>query len=715
MRRNVLAGLLLSAVSLMSSPSAAAAQTLQGATAIAYPQTKRVPLVETQFGVPVADPYRWLENDVRNDPEVKAWVDAQNRVTDAFLASLPARKALQQRLAELLNYERYSGILKKGGRYFYSRNSGLQNQSVLYVRDRLDGAERVLIDPNPWSKDGATALAEWQPNDQGTKLLYAVQDGGTDWRTLRVRDIATGQDTADGIKWSKFSDLTWAKDGRGFYYARYAEPAKGQQYQGSSRNQKIYFHRLGTPQSADRLIYSTPRQPGLYHGTSLSDDGKRLIITSSETGIGYQVVVIDVARPAAKARVLVPGFDDNYYYAGSVGPVLYFVTNKGAPKQKMVAIDASAKAPRQKTVVPESEATLEGADIIGGRIAARYMADVKSEVRILGLDGSLVRKVDLPGIGAVIGFAGENDDPETFFAFTSFNRPTTVYRYNVKDGEESVWAAPKVPFNPDDYSVEQRFYASKDGTRVPMFIVRKKGVTGPAPTLLYAYGGFDIAIPPSFSATRIAWLEKGGVYVSANIRGGSEYGRAWHDAGRLANKQNVFDDFIAAAEYLKANGIASPKGLAIDGASNGGLLIGAVVNQRPDLFDAAHPAVGVMDMLRFDRFTEGHSWVGDYGSPGKEADFRTLIGYSPYHNIKTGVHYPPILATTADTDDRVVPGHSFKYIAAMQAADPNGAPHLIRIETRAGHGSRKPIAKIIEETADVYDFLGHFTGLDQPH
>ena len=701
------------AVALLSIAAPAKAQGAPNALGIAYPLTRRVPIVETQFGVPVADPYRWLENDVRTDPEVKDWVDAENRVTDGFLATLPARAALRSRLTELLNYERYTGIQKKGGHYFYARNSGLQNQAVLYVRDRIDGPERVLIDPNSWSKDGATALAEWQPNEQGTKLLYAIQDGGTDWRTLKVRDIATSKDSRDEIKWSKFTDLTWAKDGRGFYYARYAAPAPGQKYQGSSRNQKIYFHKLGTAQSADRLIYSTPRQPGLYHSTSPTEDGKRLVILSTETGVGYQVSVIDLGRPSAKARILVPNFDDNYSFVGSVGPDLFFVTNKGAPKQKIVSIDASARTPAQETIVPESEATLEGADIIGGRIAARYMADVKSEVRIFGLDGSLVRKVDLPSIGAVLGFAGENDDPETFFAFTSFNRPTTVYRYNVKSGAESVWAAPKVPFNPDDYSVEQRFYASKDGTRVPMFIVRKKGMTRPAPTLLYAYGGFDIATPPSFSAMRIAWLEKGGVYVSANIRGGSEYGTAWHDAGRLANKQNVFDDFIAAGEYLKANGITSPHGLAIEGVSNGGLLIGAVVDQRPDLFDAAHPAVGVMDMLRFDRFTEGHSWVGDYGFPGKEADFRTLLAYSPYHNIKPGVHYPPILATTADTDDRVVPGHSFKYISAMQAADPNGAPHLIRIETRAGHGSGKPTAKVIEETADVYAFLGHFTGLDQ--
>ncbi|HEY8591750.1 MAG TPA: prolyl oligopeptidase family serine peptidase [Sphingomicrobium sp.] len=701
---------LLATSALMSSP-VPAQPAAAAATQVAYPDTRRVDLVETQFGTRIADPYRWLENDVRTDKEVADWVSRQNAVTSAFLARLPGREVLKARLTELYNYERYAGIQKKGERLFYARNSGLQNQAVLYVRDGANGQERQLIDPNGWSADGATALAEWNANDQGTKLLYAVQDGGTDWRTLMVLDVASGKDDADEIKWAKFTDLTWAKDGRGFYYARYAEPAAGQQYQGSSKDQQIYFHRLGTKQSADRLVYSTPAQPGLYHGTAVSDDGKRLIITSSETGVGYQVAVVDLAKPGSKPRVLVPTLTDNYYYVGSVGPVIYLATNKGAPKQKIVSIDTSAAKPVQKTVVPESEATLQGADVVGGRIAARYLADVKSEVRILNLDGSLVRNVDLPGIGSVLGFSGDDDDPETFFAFTSFNRPTTLYRYNVVTGAESIWAQPKLMFNPEDYSVEQRFFASKDGTRVPMFIVKKKSVTGPAPTLLYGYGGFDISMPPSFSSSRLAWLEKGGVYVLANIRGGGEYGKAWHDAGRLDKKQNVFDDFIAAGEYLKAQGITSPKGLSIEGGSNGGLLVGAVVNQRPDLFDAAHPAVGVMDMLRFDRFTEGHSWVDDYGYPNKEADFKTLLAYSPYHNIKTGVHYPPVLVTTADTDDRVVPGHSFKYAAALQAADPKGAPHLIRIETRAGHGSGKPTSKVIEEAADVMAFLGYFTGL----
>ncbi|HEX2803994.1 MAG TPA: prolyl oligopeptidase family serine peptidase [Sphingomicrobium sp.] len=680
---------------------------------MAYPETRRIDLVEDHFGVKVADPYRWLENDVRSDSEVRAWVDAQNRATDAYLATLPGRDALKARLTQLYDYERFWVPVKKGGRYFYTRNSGLQNQSVLFVRDTLEGEGRVLIDPNTWSADGATALAEWKPNDQGTKLLYAVQDGGTDWRTLKVRDVTTGEDLPDTIKWAKFTDLTWAKDGSGFYYSRYPEPAAGTAYQTSSRDQTIHFHKLGTAQSEDRLVFAMPDHPELYHGTGITEDGKWLVVSSSESGNEYQVALIDLSRPGSKPRVIVPEFKDIYGFVGSKGSTLYFITNKDAPKLRIVAFDLAQAQLAAKTVVPEAEATLDTAKLAGGRLIVTYLADAKSEVRVHELDGSLVRTIDLPGIGTAGAFTGEADDPETFYAFMSFNRPTTIYRYNVATGESSAWATPRVAFNPEDYSVEQRFYASKDGTRVPMFIVRKKIVTGPAPTLLYAYGGFNIAMTPSFSSSRLAWLEKGGVYVLANIRGGSEYGKAWHDAGRLANKQNVFDDFIAAGEYLKANGITSPKGLAIEGGSNGGLLVGAVVNQRPDLFDAAHPAVGVMDMLRFDRFTEGHSWVDDYGYPDKEADFKTLLAYSPYHNIKPGVHYPPLLATTADTDDRVVPGHSFKYIAALQAADPNGAPHLIRIETRAGHGSGKPTAKIIEEAADVYAFLAHFTGLGE--
>jgi prolyl oligopeptidase len=721
MRRSLLVVLLLASgcavnppppPAIAAAPPAPPVEAAPAQPAIVYPQTRRMDLVETQFGVPVADPYRWLENDVRTDIEVKAWVDAQNKVANAFLSTLSSRKALEQRLTQLFDYERFAVPEKKGGGYFYTHNSGLQNQAVLFVRDSVDGEGRVLIDPNPWSKDGATALAEWEPNEQGTKLLYAIQDGGTDWRTLKVRDVKSGEDMADEIKWVKESNISWAKDGSGFYYSRFPEP-KGEIYRALNENHEVYFHKVGTAQSADRLVFATPQRPELEHFAQVSDDGRWLIVNSSSgTDPRYQVTLIDPRRPAAKPRVLIPGFENNWGYIGNRGSTFYFVTDEGAPRQKIVSLDIAQVLPKPKTIVAEDAATLEGARLVGGKLIASYLADAKIEVRVHDLDGALARTVELPGIGTAEGFGGKFEDPETFFAFTSFNRPTTIYRYDVKSGQESLWEAPKLAFNPDDYSVEQRFYASKDGTRVPMFIVKKKTVTGPAPTLLYAYGGFNISLTPSYSSTRLAWLEKGGVYAVANLRGGGEYGKAWHDAGRLAHKQNVFDDFIAAGEYLKANAISTPKGLAIQGGSNGGLLIGAVVNQRPELFDAANPEVGVMDMLRFDKFTAGRYWVDDYGYPSKEADFRTLLAYSPYHNIKPGVHYPPVLATTADTDDRVVPGHSFKYIAAMQAADPNGEPHLIRIETRAGHGSGKPTTKIIEESADIMAFLGHFTGLD---
>ena len=690
-----------------------AAQPAASAATIAYPPTKRVDLVETEFGTPVADPYRWLENDVRNDPQVRAWVDAQNGVTNAFLARLPGRAALEKRITELYDYERFAAPEKKGGHYFYTHNTGLQNQAVLFVRDSADGAGRVLIDPNPWSKDGATALAEWEPNEQGTKLLYAIQDGGTDWRTLKVRNVTTGKDLADEVKWVKFSNLSWAKDGSGFYYSRFPAPKSDATYQSLNEHQNIYFHKLGTKQAADRLVFSTPKRPDLNNSGQVSDDGRWLIVySSSGTDSRFEINLVDLKNPKAKPRVLIPGFDNNWGYIGNRGSTFYFVTDKGAPRQKIVSLNVAAAKPVPRTIVAEDAATLDSVSLVGGKLIANYLADAKTEVRVHTLTGTLVRKVELPGIGTAAGFNGRFEDPETFFAFTSFNRPTTVYRYDAATGQASVWAAPKLKFNPDDYAVEQRFYASKDGTRVPMFVIRKKTVTGPAPTLLYGYGGFDISLTPAFSATRLAWLEKGGVYAVANLRGGGEYGKSWHDAGRLTHKQNVFDDFIAAGEYLKGQGITAPHGLAINGGSNGGLLIGAVVNQRPDLFDAASPAVGVMDMLRFDRFTAGRYWVDDYGYPNKEADFKTLLAYSPYHNLKPGVHYPPLLATTADTDDRVVPGHSFKYISELQAADPNGAPHLIRIETRAGHGSGKPTAKIIEEAADVYAFLAYFTGLD---
>ncbi|HUG45381.1 MAG TPA: prolyl oligopeptidase family serine peptidase [Sphingomicrobium sp.] len=707
---------------LCTSPALAAAPETQtraspaGAQALAYPETRRGEVIDEQFGRQVADPYRWLETDVRNDPQVRAWVSAQNEVTDAFLAGLPEREAFKQRITELYDYERFGIPDKEAGRYFYTRNDGLQNQSVLYVRDSLAGEPRTLIDPNTWSEDGATALGGWVASEQGDRLLYAVQEGGTDWRTVKVLDVATAKPLADEVKWVKYSSLVWAKDGSGFFYSRFPEPEEGAAFQSLTKNHQVYFHRLGTAQADDRMVFATPDRPGLGHVVEVSDDGGWLIVySSSGTDDRYEVSLIDL-RAQAKPRVLIPGFDNNWSYIGNRGSTFYFITDAEAPRQKVVSLDIAQPSPAPTSVVAEGKATLTGADLVGGRIIASYLEDAKSEVRVHSLQGVLERQIPLPGIGTASGFDGEFSDPETFFSFTSFNRPTTIYRYDTSTGEVAVWEEPKVAFNPEDFSVSQVFYTSKDGTRVPMFIVRKAGSTGPAPTLLYGYGGFDISVTPTFSPTRMAWLEKGGVYAVANIRGGGEYGKEWHEAGRLANKQNVFDDFIAAGEYLKASGIATPDGLAIEGRSNGGLLVGAVVNQRPDLIDAAHAAVGVMDMLRFDRFTAGRYWVDDYGYPNKEGDFRTLLAYSPYHNIRPGTDYPPVLVTTADTDDRVVPGHSFKYVSALQAANPDGhlnpvRPHLIRIETRAGHGSGKPTSKIIEEAADVYAFLARFTGL----
>ena len=693
-------------------PSANPAGTMMTAP-IAYPPTRRQDLVEDHFGIAVADPYRWLENDVRNDKEVADWVAAQNRVTNAYLATLPGREAFRTRIKQLFDYERFSPPVKKGGRYFYMRNSGLQNQSVLYVRDRLDGEGRVLIDPNGWSKDGATALSEWSPSEDGRFILYAIQDGGTDWRTARVLDVATGKDTGDSVHGMKFAlSASWAKDGSGFFYARYPDPPADARFQALNENHRIYFHKLGTPESADTLVYATPDHPRWSHYGHVTEDGRWLVITTSEgTDDRYQITLIDLTDPRRTPRTLVAGLDNSWNFVGNVGTRFYWTTNKDAPRERIVTMDVAQPQPQPVELVAQDKATLQGAGIVGGRLIASYLVDARTELRRFTLDGRPDGVVPLPGIGSA-GFSGASqDDPEAFVSFTSFNTPAAIYRYDVATGKMTPWAQPKLLFNPADYKVEQRFYASKDGTRVPMFVVRKATTTGPAPTLLWGYGGFNIAYGPSFSAARLAWLEQGGVFVLANIRGGGEYGKAWHDGGRLANKQNVFDDFIAAGEYLIAQGITGKDQLAIQGGSNGGLLMGAVVNQRPDLFAAALPAVGVMDMTRFDRFTAGRYWVDDYGYPSKEADFKRLYAYSPYHNIKGGRTYPAILVTTADTDDRVVPGHSFKYTAALQAADIGPRPHLIRIETRAGHGAGKPTDKIIEETSDLWAFAAKWTGL----
>jgi prolyl oligopeptidase len=698
-------------------PLAAAALAQPALAPIAYPATTRGDVVEEQFGVAVADPYRWLENDVRQDPAVRAWVTAQNEVSGRFLSRLPARAAFRARMTEMYDYERFGIPEKAGARYFYTRNDGLQNQSVLYVREGLNGAPRVLIDPNGWSQDGATALAEWDPSEDGSHLLYSIQDGGTDWRTVRVLDVATGQPTGDEVRWVKFSNLDWAKDGSGFFYSRFPEPAAAAQFQSTNENHVIYFHRLGTPQSVDRLVYATPDRPRLSNNGEVSEDGRWLIVTSSEgTDARHEITLIDLTQASAQPRRLIAGFEHEWSYIGNQGTTFYWRTNEGAPRQRIVATDVGRPALRIREIVPEDRATLEDASIVGRQLIAQYLVDAKSEVRTFSLAGARSGVIRLQGIGSVGGFRGDMSSSETFYSFASFNRPGAIFRYDSATGRISTFAEPVLRFDPSRYEVRQVFYHSRDGTRVPMFLVHRRDLdlTRPQPTLLYAYGGFNASELPRYQPKWATWVDMGGVLAVANLRGGGEYGEAWHDAGRRANKQNGFDDFIAAAEYLIAQRITTSRQLAIEGRSNGGLLIGAVVNQRPELFAAALPTVGVMDMLRFDRFTAGRYWVDDYGYPNREADFRVLRAYSPYHNIRSGVHYPPMLATTADTDDRVVPGHSFKYISAMQAADPNGAPHLIRIETRAGHGSGKPTDKQIEEYSDMYAFIAHFTGLGVP-
>lgn len=698
-------------IALIATPGAAQSVTPD------YPATRATDTSETLFGEAIADPYRWLENDVRTDPQVAQWVEAQNTVTDAYLETLPGTAWFKERLAELIDYERFGIPNKAGDRYFYSYNSGLMNQAQYFVRDGWDGEARLLLDPNQWSADNATALADTAPSKSGRYLAYAIQDGGSDWRTIKLLDVDTGEELSDEIEWAKFTGISWIGD-EGFFYSRFPETGEGQDFQSLNYNQKVYFHRLGTPQSADELVYETPDAKEQGHGVGVSDDGRwAFIYSSTGTDDRNELRVIELTERASQgwaARPLITGFDNSWSPIASVGDTVYFQTNKDAPRYRIVRADLTADTLEWEEVVPQSDQPISGASIIGDRLVVEYMKDASSRAVYFDLDGKQTGALDLPGIGSVGGLNGEPGDSETFYSFTSFNQPGAIYRLDVETGERTVFAEPEVAFEPEDYRVEQVFYPSKDGTRVPMFIVRHKDSTGPSPTLLYAYGGFNISLTPGFSPTRLAWLEAGGTFALANIRGGGEYGKEWHDGGRLNNKQNVFDDFIAAGEYLKANGYTGPDGLAIQGGSNGGLLVGAVVNQRPDLFDAGNAAVGVMDMLRFDRWTAGRYWVDDYGYPDREADFRVLRSYSPLHNIRSGVDYPALLVTTADTDDRVVPGHSFKYTAALQAAELGEEPQLIRIETRAGHGSGKPTDKIIDEYGDILAFLAHHTGLEVP-
>ncbi len=705
------------------SPADAAAQTIR------YPETKKVDVVDDYHGTRVADPYRWLEDT--NAPETQAWISAQNALTFGYLATIPEREAIRARLTELWNYPRHGTPYREGGKIFFFKNDGLQNQSVLYVQESLDGEARVLLDPNKLSEDGTVALSTTAVSPDGRYLAYGVSSGGSDWQEFHVRDIATGRDLPDRIQWVKFSGATWTKDGKGFFYSRYDEPKEGDALLVANRNQKLYYHVVGTPQAEDRLIYERPDQPEWSFGTDLTHDGRYLIVyVFHGTDERERIYVMDLGDPMAPdldapITPVLDEFDASYSViavlppadGSGAAPTVYVHTDNGAPRGRIVAFPLDDPSPAKwRTIVPEGDDAMQWASYIGGRLVVGYLADASSRVRFYALDGAALGELALPGIGSVGGFSGRPEDTEVFYSFTSFAQPTTIYRYDLEKGEGSVFHAPEVAFDPSLYETKQVFYTSKDGTRVPMFITHRKGIKldGSNPTYLYGYGGFNIPMTPSFSVANLVWLEMGGVYAMPNLRGGGEYGREWHQAGTKERKQNVFDDFIAAAEYLIREGYTSPSKLAIGGGSNGGLLVGAVMHQRPDLFAVAHPAVGVMDMLRFHKFTIGWAWVSDYGSSEDPAMFPYLYAYSPYHNLKPGVCYPATLVTTGDHDDRVVPGHSFKFAARLQESQSCARPTLIRIETRAGHGAGKPTSKAIEEAADVLAFRVRNLGVELP-
>ena len=752
-RLRIGARLVTPVASLFVIAAAAAAQTAPNPP-LAYPTAPKGTQVDVYHGVTIADPYRSLEEV--DAPATTAWVAAENRLTDSFLASIPERTAIRNRLTNLWNYARYSAPFKENNRYFYFQNTGLQNQSVLYVQDGRDQRARVLLDPNVLSSDGTVALSDVAASDDAHYLAYALSTSGSDWQEIHVRDVTTGRDLADTLKWVKFSNIAWTHDNRGFFYSRYDEPTSGNKMTNANKNHKLYYHRVGQPQSRDELVYDRPDQPDwLFNGT-VSDDGQFLIINVSQgTDVRTRLYYIDLDN-AGKPKVdnpvvrLIDKLDAEYDFVGNRGTIFYVRTDKNAPKGRVIGI--SIENPREErwtTLIPESKDALISAKTVGDDIAANYLQDAHSTVRFYtgGRDirrderprnpqdrprnpGSIYDdtstapiatreraqtvggfsprgELALPGIGSVDVIQGRQGDDEMFYSFTSFLYPTTIYRFDLKSRRNEVFRAPKVDFDPNAYETRQVFYNSKDGTRIPMFITARKGVAldGTNPTLLYAYGGFNISITPSFSPANVAWLEMGGIYAVPNIRGGGEYGKEWHEGGMLAKKQNVFDDFIAAAQYLIAQKYTSTPKLAIRGGSNGGLLIGAVLNQRPDLFGVALPEVGVMDMLRFQKFTIGWAWTSDYGSSDDSTAFNYLRAYSPLHNIKPGTCYPPTLAFTADHDDRVVPGHTFKYVATLQAAQSCPNPILVRIESKSGHGAGRPTTKLIDEAADRFAFL----------
>ena len=682
-----------------------------------YPKARKADQVDDYHGTKVADPYRWLEDP--DSAESRKWIEEQNELTFGFLKEIPAREPIRERLTELWNYERFGVPFKEGNHYFITRNDGLQNQSVLYTMASLDAEPKVLLDPNSLSKEGTVALKGYAISEDGEHIAYGLSTAGSDWEEWHVRKVSSREDTGDVLKWVKFSGTSWTRDGRGFFYSRYDQPKESEKLQSVNYFQKLFFHKLGTEQAEDILVYHRPDQKEWGFGGHVTEDGKYLIITVRQGTDTRNRVFYKGLTPGgslsefqyesgSQVVELLNDFDASYEFIANKGTKFWFFTDLEAPRGKIIEIDITKPARENwKVVVPEAKETLRQATVVNHQFIAVYMQDAKSAVRVFDLAGKSVRELKLPGIGTAAGFSGEQTDTETFYAFTSFTSPATIYRHDMKTGESSVFRAPKLNFDPDKYETRQVFYSSKDGTKVPMFIVHRKGLKmdGNNPTLLYGYGGFNISLTPAFSASTMVWLEMGGVYAQPNLRGGGEYGEEWHKAGTKLQKQNVFDDFIAAAEWLVESKITRPEKLAIAGGSNGGLLVGACITQRPELFGAALPAVGVMDMLRFHKFTIGWAWTSDYGSAENPEEFKALHAYSPLHNLKPGTKYPATMVTTADHDDRVVPAHSFKFAAAIQDAQGGADPVLIRIETQAGHGAGKPTSKIIEEAADRYAFL----------
>ena len=674
---------------------------------ITYPHARRGDVIDNYHGTQVPDPYRWLEDP--DSPESRAWIEAENKITFGYLKKIPQRRAIKNRLTELWNYEKYGMPRKRGGRYFFTKNDGLQNHSVYYVSEGLDGEPRLLLDPNKLSADGTVSLGGTSISDNGKLMAYAISTSGSDWREVKVRDVETGHDLDDHLNWVKFSGMAWDHASEGFYYSRYDEPKTGEELTGTNYFQKLYYHRVGTSQAEDKLVYHRDDHKDWGFGGGVTDDGRYLIIgvrkgTLSKNLIYYK----DLSDPEGGTVELIKEFEAQYSFIDNDGPIFWFTTDKDAPRKRVVAIDIRHPEPYAwKEIIPEAKATLRRVNVVGDRFVASYLQDAHSQIKIFDLNGNFEREVELPGLCSAGGFGGKRSDRETFYSYSGYSDPGTIFRYNMDTGSSTIWRRPDVDFDPEQFETTQVFYNSKDGTRVPMFISHKKGIKldGNNPTLLYGYGGFNISITPRFSLSTLVWMEMGGVYAVANLRGGGEYGKDWHESGMKLVKQNVFDDFISAAEWLIENNYTRPAKLAIEGRSNGGLLVGACMIQRPDLFGCCLPGVGVMDMLRFHKFTIGWAWTSDYGSSENPDEFAALYAYSPYHNLEPGTSYPPTLVTTADHDDRVVPGHSFKFAAALQAAQAGEAPTLIRIQTKSGHGAGKPTSMRIEEAADLLAFI----------